>query len=112
MSKAKVVKELKKKSISIPKNAKLEDLEHMRDTWISCNGWIVRPIKPTARKPNNPVSQLEKNKIYWIPDSKYAQEIVKSQLVAVLGRARSPPKDAIVLKIPRSDIDGGNSSTN
>ena len=112
MSKAKVVKELRAKSISIPKDAKLIDLEHMRDTWISCNGWIIRPIKPTARKPNNPVSTLEKNKIYWIHDSAYAQEIVKSQLVAVLGRARSPPKDAIVLEIPRGDIDGGNSNTN
>ena len=112
MSKAKVIKELKKKSISIPKDAKLADLEHMRDTWISCNGWLIRPIKPVARKPNNPVSQLEKNKIYWIPDSEYAQEIVKSQLVAVLGRAITPPKDAIVIEIPRGDIDGSNSSTN
>ena len=112
MSKAKVVKELKAKSISIPKDATLTELEYMRDNWISCNGWLIRPIKPTARKPNNPVSKLEKNKTYWIPDSKYAQEIVKSQLVAVLGRAKTPPKDVIVVEIPKGDEDGGNIGTN
>jgi hypothetical protein len=112
MSKAKVVKELRDKNIGIPKGATLTELEHIRDNWISCNGWLIRPIKPTARKPNNPVSKLEKNKTYWIPDSKYAQEIVKSQLVAVLGRARTPPKEAIVVEIPKGDMNGSNIGAN
>ncbi len=99
--KAKLVKQLNKKGIEIPKGAKIADLRHRLEHWLSRNGWLVRLAKPASRKPNSPVSLIPDNQTYWIPDSRMAREIVETKLVFVLGRTPKAPKDTPVLDIPK-----------
>lgn len=100
--KAKLVKQLNKKGIAIPKDAKLTDLRHRAEHWLSGAGWLVRLAKPSSRKPNNPVSLLESMKTtYWLPDSHMAKRIVESKLVFVMGRVTTPPQGVTMIDVPK-----------
>ena len=74
--------------------------------WKGGDGFLVRRLrKPNARHQNNPVVLLEdKTKMYWLPNSEMASEMIKSKIVLVLDRTTKPSKDAIVVDVP-SDYD-------
>jgi hypothetical protein len=38
----------------------------------------------------------------WIPDSNYARDIVQGKKCMVINRADHPPKDMIVIQIPKN----------
>lgn len=99
--KAKLVKELNKKGIEIPEGAKLADLRHRAEHWLSCKGWLVRLAKPASRKPNSPLSLIPDSNTYWLPDSRMAHDIVETQLVFVLGRTPQVPKGTKVIEVPK-----------
>ena len=98
---AKLVKQLNKKGIVIPEGAKVADLRHRAEHWLSRNGWLVRLAKPASRKPNSPLSLLPDANTYWIPDSRMAKEIVETKLVFVLGRKPVAPKGVEVIDVPK-----------
>ena len=99
--KAKLVKQLNKKGIEIPEGAKIADLRHRLEHWLSRNGWLVRLAKPASRKPNSPVSLIPDKNTYWLPDSRMAHEIVETKLVFVLGRCPNAPKGVNIIDVPK-----------
>ena len=99
--KAKLVKSLKTKGIPIPTDAKLVDLRHRDDNWLSGSGWLVRLAKPSSRKPLSPAVLLPDKNTYWLPDSRMAHEIIKTQLVFVMGRSMTPPKGTNTIEVPK-----------
>jgi len=98
---AKLVKQLNKKGIVIPKGAKVADLRHRAEHWLSRNGWLVRLAKPSSRKPLSPVSLITSTDTVWIPDSRMAKEIIESKLVFVLGRSPIAPEGVEVIDVPK-----------
>ena len=98
---AKLVKQLNKKGIVIPKGAKVADLRHRAEYWLSRNGWLIRLAKPASRKPDSPLSLIPDEKTYWLPDSRMAKEIIETKLVFVLGRTPAPPEGTPVIDVPK-----------
>ena len=99
--KATLVKSLKNKGIPIPKGAKVSDLKHLDEHWLSPKGWLVRLAKPSSRKPNHQVTLLPEKNTYWLPDSDMARSIVESKLVFFMGRTNKIPSDATLLDVPK-----------
>ena len=99
--KAKLVKSLKQKGIPIPENAKIADLRHIDNNWLSGVGWLVRLAKPSSRKPLSPAVLLPDKNTYWLPDSRMAHDIVKTKLVFVMGRSANPPKGTQTIDVPK-----------
>jgi len=98
---AKLVKQLNKKGIAVPKGAKVADLRHRSEHWLSRNGWLIRLAKPSSRKPDSPLSLIPDTNTYWLPDSRMAKEIIETKLVFVLGRTPAPPKGTPVIDVPK-----------
>ncbi len=101
MSKASLVKELKKRGIPVPEGAKVTDLEHRLEHWLGPKGWLLRLAKPTSRRPNSPVTLIDNRDAIWLPDSRMARMIVNSKLVFVLDRCAEPPNDVPTLDVPK-----------
>ena len=114
--KIKLLKTLKSRGIEVPKTAKVSDLKHMVEHWLSGEGFLLRLALPPSRKPDNPANLMEFNTIYWIPDSEFGRLIAKSQLVMIMGRAPSPPQDTVFLDVPKDFNDrwgvGGTDGSN
>ncbi len=117
VTKAQVAAKLKKAGIPVPDSAKVADMEHRLNTWKSGEGFLVRLLRnPNNSFANHPVTLLEdKSKLYWMPNSQMADDIISSRIVLVLGRTHKPSNDAILLDVP-SDYDsrwndGGNNDT-
>ena len=116
-TKAQIAGKLKKAGIPVPDSAKVVDMEHRLHNWRAGEGYLVRLLRnPRSIHVNHPVSLLEdKSKLYWMPNSKMADDILSSRIVLVLGRSDKPSNDAILLDVP-SDYDsrwndGGNNDT-
>jgi len=98
---AKLVKQLNKKGIVVPKGAKVADLRHRAEHWLSRNGWLIRLAKPASRKPLSPISLITSKNTVWIPDSRMAKEIIETKLVFVLGRTPVAPEGVEVIDVPK-----------
>ena len=101
MSKASLVKELNNRGIPIPKGAKVADLQHRVDHWLTGQGWLLRLAKPASRAPSNPVTLIDTRDTIWLPDSRMARMVVESKLVFVMGRCAEPPNDVPTLDVPK-----------
>ena len=101
MSKASLVRELKKRGIPVPEAAKVVDLEHRLEHWLSAKCWLLRLAKPSSRMPENPVTLIDHREAIWLPDSRMARMIVDSKLVFVLDRCAEPPNDVPILDVPK-----------
>jgi len=99
-SKAALVKELRDKEIPIPKNPTIEALTK-RLRWLPGKGWILRRFKPHP-EPSHPVNLLEHGVMTYVPNSKFAEKIVKSQKVMILGRT-AMPWDGVAILDPTED---------
>ena len=99
-SKAGLIAALKEVGIPIPEEDKMDALRHRLRHWRGGPGWIIRLVRQPSVKPNTPIILFEKGKTYWIPNSRMASDVVKTQLVFVMGRTPKPPKDAIVMDVP------------
>tara|TARA_R100001594_G_C3884085_1_gene226747 strand:+ start:207 stop:500 length:294 start_codon:yes stop_codon:yes gene_type:complete len=87
---------LKDKGIPIPKDATVEQLQHRLDTWESGKGYLVRPAKLPRKSP-----KLDANMNYWIPNSNFARQMIKSQQVFLLTRCNIPKRgDFELLDVP------------
>ena len=106
--KATLVKSLRNKGIPIPKGAKVSDLKHLDEHWLSPKGWLVRLARPSSRKPNHQVTLLPDKNTYWLPDSHMAHAIVESKLVFVLGRCEEPPNNVTSISVPKDYNDRWN----
>ena len=102
-SKAGLIAALKEVGILIPdraKDAPMELLRHRLRYWRGGKGFLIRLIRPPSVKSDTPLILLEKGKTYWIPNSRLATDLIKTQLVFVLGRTPECPKDAVVMDVP------------
>jgi len=96
----KLVKKLNDLGIPVPKGAKLADLQHRHEHWMSGSGWLVRLVRPPSRKPQSPATLIPDRETYWLPDSRMARDIVETKLVFVLGRSLSAPKGTPTIEVP------------
>tara|TARA_R110001592_G_scaffold315827_1_gene591960 strand:+ start:795 stop:1136 length:342 start_codon:yes stop_codon:yes gene_type:complete len=87
-NKAALVKELRDKQIPIPENPTIENLTS-RLSWLGGKGWIVRLFKPHP-EPSHPANLLEQGVMTYIPNSRFAEKIVKSQKVMIVARTPMP----------------------
>tara|TARA_R110002072_G_scaffold150725_1_gene299257 strand:+ start:309 stop:677 length:369 start_codon:yes stop_codon:yes gene_type:complete len=113
-SKTSLVKKLRDLGIVPPKGTKIEDLKHMAKYWKGPRGYLFRLALPASRRPGSPAELLTDSVIHWVPDSDFAVMIAESKLVFIMGRSLEPPKDSVILDVPKdfndrwgvSDTDG------
>ena len=110
-SKAALVKELKARGIPVPKGATVEELQHRLDVYLPGDGFLLRLARPASRKPWNPVVLMEPTTTYWVANSTFAQHIIESKLVFVLGREPQPLSDTTHLEIPKDYPEGWNNGS-
>ena len=98
MSKASLVKELNDRGIPIPKGAKVADLQHRVDHWLT--GWVAFATGEAGFTcPSNPVTLIDTRTPFGF-DSRMARMVVASKLVFVMGRCAEPPNDVPTLDVP------------
>ena len=95
-SKAALVKELRDKEIPIPENPTIEALTK-RLRWLPGKGWILRLFKPHP-DPHHPANLLEQGVMTYIPNSRFAEKIVKSQKVMIVARTAMPWDGVAILE--------------
>tara|TARA_A100001201_G_C4065577_1_gene194053 strand:+ start:75 stop:449 length:375 start_codon:yes stop_codon:yes gene_type:complete len=103
LTKAQLVSALKKKGIPVPKSAKVEDMENRLAHWQGGDGFMVRLLRtPVDRRwKDHPVQLLkDKTKLYWLPRSQMAKDILESKIVMNLGLTAEPSNDAQVIEVP------------
>ena len=99
-SKSALVKELHDKGIPVPKEPSIKNLIK-RLNWLPGKGWVLRLFKPHP-DPLNPANLLEQGVLTYVPNSKFAENIVKSKRVMVV--ARTPMAwDGLVILEPTED---------
>ena len=99
-NKAALVKELRDKDIPIPDKPTVENLT-ARLSWLGGKGWILRRFKPHP-DPNHPANLLEHGVMTYVPNSTFAEKIVKSGRVMIV--ARTPlPWDGVPILEPTSE---------
>jgi len=118
-SKAALSKKMKKLGIPIPDSSKVADMKHRLKYWKNGPGFLVRLLRNprTEKYSGHPISLLgDRTKLYWIPNSDMAREMMESKHLLLLARAEKPSNDAIVVDVPSDyDIrwgDGGNDKSN
>ena len=100
-SKATLVKELRDKDIPIPKNPTIEALQQ-RLRWLPGKGWVLRLFKPHP-EPSHPANLLEQGVMTYVPNSRFAEEIVESQKVMIVARTAMPWDGLAILDPPAED---------
>jgi len=103
LTKGQLVSKLKKQGIPVPKSAKVSDMEHRLEHWESGDGFYVRLLRTPvdSRWKGHPVQLLkDKTKLYWLPRSQMAKDILESKIVMNLGNAAEPSNDAQVIEVP------------
>tara|TARA_R100000458_G_C8235331_1_gene215845 strand:- start:470 stop:796 length:327 start_codon:yes stop_codon:yes gene_type:complete len=98
-SKASLKNKLREAGIPIPKNATLDELIHREKHWMSGDGHIMRRFR-ASRGVRDKANVLDKNTIYWVPNSEFAQNLLKTGIVFSMGRSKEPPADATFLDVP------------
>lgn len=116
-TKSSIASKLKRAGIPVPQSATIVEMQHRLNYWIPGDGWLVRLLRPSSRKPDHPISLLpNKGEMYWIPNSEMAQKIVGSRLVLVVDRSDKPSKDATLVDVPIDYAErwgnGSNDNTN
>ena len=101
-NKAKIVRQLHDAGIPVDADLTVKELEHRLDHWKGSNGWLLRRFRPVPNNSMHPAMMLNINEMTWVPDSEFAEIIVSSQKVMVLGRAKEAPKDVRVLDVPKN----------
>lgn len=100
-SKASLKRLMKEAGLPIPKDASVDDLKHRLATWKNGKGFLIRLAFPSSRKANTPVSLLEQGVVYWLPNSLFAEMVLKSKIVYILDRCDNCPEGATFLDVPK-----------
>ena len=87
-NKAALVKELREKGIPIPDKPTVENLT-ARLGWLGGKGWVLRRFKAHP-DPKHPANLLEHGVLTYVPNSTFAEKIVKSGRVMIVARAPLP----------------------
>ena len=108
--KATLVKELKSKGIDIPSKVTVEALESLLQTTegdLGGKGYVVRLLKPHTRLPKHAQVINSLRETYWLPDSRWAEEVISSQILAVITRCirAKAPKGVRLIEVPREYYD-------
>ena len=99
--KSDLIKTLKARGIPVPAKATVATLRHRAEHWRSGDGYLMRLALPSSRRPGSAAELLESmDTLYWVPDSRMAQLIAETKLVMLMGRAKTPPEDCVVLDVP------------
>ena len=99
MNRASLTASLRKNRIPVPSEPTVANLQHRLNNWLPGDGWLVRLIRRPRRL--GPQNKLVVGFTYWIPNSEFARQVVKSGEVFMMGRTRSCPPDAVFLDIPK-----------
>jgi len=96
-SKASLTSELNALGIPIPEGALIADLNHRKKHWLPGDGWLVRMYRqhPALKR-----AGMLPGKMYWLPNSRWAEEMIKTKKLTVIRRMRDPPGKAIALDVP------------
>ena len=101
VTRANLTKKLRARSIPIPSDATISELQHRVDHWLSGPGYVIRLLRyPRSKRREQIATNLMKKETYWVPNSDYAQNLLNSGIVFVMSRTDKPPSDATVLDIP------------
>ena len=98
MSRASLTAELRKKKIPVPNEPTIAKLEHRLSHWEGGHGYLMRLIRIPRRL--GPQNNLSIGSTYWIPNSEFARQILKSGEVFMRGRTAEVPRDAVFLDVP------------
>jgi hypothetical protein len=100
-NKAALVKELRDKEIPIPKNPTIENLTK-RLSWLGGKGFVFRRFK-VHPDPLHPCMTLEQNVLTYVPNSRFAERIVRSKKVMVVARTPMPWDGLAIVDPPVED---------
>ena len=94
--KASLIKKINNRGGYIPKKATITELQILSENIKHGDGWLIRVHRP----PSEPYPNLNKGETYWIPNSKFAVDLVQTRLVFTIQRTCEPPEGAVYLPIP------------
>jgi hypothetical protein len=97
-SKAALVRQLKERGVPVPKGAKVSDLQHRLKHWKGGKGYLMR-LALTPKK-DSLAAVLEQGKLYWVPNSTYAEQLAKTRVVYIVGMESEPPASVVALDVP------------
>ena len=100
-NKASLTSKLRKANIPVPKDASIKELEHRAKHWIEGDGFILRRFRQ-SRGIRDEANILDRKTIYWVPNSQFAQNLLKTGIVFSMGRTPAPPADATFLDVPEN----------
>jgi len=97
-SKAALVRQLKERGLPVPKGAKVADLKHRLEHWKGGKGYLMRLALPVPK--GSIASVFEQGKLYWVPNSLYAEKLAKTRVVYIVGMELEPPATVTMLDVP------------
>lgn len=95
-NKAALVKQLRDKGVPVPEKPTIENLT-ARLSWLGGKGWVLRRFKPHPDE-THPVNLLEQGVLTYVPNSTFAEKIVKSKRVMVVARTPMPWDGVAILE--------------
>ena len=96
-TKASLASELNAMGIPVPEDASLEAMQHRKKHWIPGPGWVVRMYR---QHPKLKQAGIMPSKLYWLPNSKWAEELILTKKLTVVRRMSEVPGKAIMLDVP------------
>jgi len=98
-SKASLVRQLKERGLPVPKGATVGDLKHRLKHWKGGKGYLMRLALPP--RSDSVAAMLEYGKVYWVPNSDFAEQMAKTKVVYIVGMELNPPTSVTVLDVPK-----------
>ena len=95
---ASLSKQMHDKGLSVPDDATVSMLEHRLAHWRGPNGYVVRLYRNAV----GPLREagLMSGKMYWLPDSDWAQMLIETKRLQIVTRTQEPPGRSIPLDVP------------
>lgn len=94
--KASLIKKIRNRGGFIPKKTTIAELQVLFDNIKHGDGWVIRVHRP----PQEPFPELNKGETYWVPNSKFASDLLQTRLVFTIQRTSEPPEGSVYLPIP------------
>ena len=94
--KASLIKKIHNRGGYVPEKATVGELQILAENIKHGDGWVIRVHRP----PQEPFPSLDKGQTYWVPNSRFAVDLVQTRLVFTIQRISEPPKGVVYLPIP------------
>ena len=103
-SKSVIAARLHANGIPVPEGATVAELKHREAHWIPGPGWLVRMYR---QHPKLRAVGMLNNKMYWLPNSRWAESLILTKKLTVIRRMSEIPGNAIFIDVPEG-WNGGN----